>query len=119
MKKTSAKKQGDEAVDPRFAPVVDAFVKDRAVTYGNVFASMGLKVNGKIFAMMSQGRFVLKLPRDRVDELVRGGQGKPFQPGRGSGRGRVMKEWIVVNAPPGAWADLAKEAHRFVKAASA
>ncbi len=63
-------------VDPRFAPVADAFAKDRQVTYGTMMASIGLKVNGKIFAMMVKGRFVAKLPKDRVGELVRSGKGE-------------------------------------------
>jgi TfoX/Sxy family transcriptional regulator of competence genes len=45
-------------VDPRFAPVADAFATDRQVTYGMMMASIGLKVSGKIFAMMVKGRQV-------------------------------------------------------------
>jgi hypothetical protein len=48
-------KGGAVEVDPRFAPVVEAFVRDRQVSYGKMFASMGLKVNGKIFAMHVKG----------------------------------------------------------------
>lgn len=75
----------DAAVDPRFAPVVDAFARRRDVTYGGKgFGSSALKVNGKIFAMMTpEGTFVVKLPRPRVDELVRLGKGEAFDPGHG------------------------------------
>ncbi len=67
--------KGREATgsDPRFARVVAAFAKDRQVSQGNRkgFGSRGLKVNGKIFAMMpSKGKFVVKLPKKRVDELA-------------------------------------------------
>ena len=99
-------------VDPRFAPVADAFTKDRQVTYGRMMASMGLKVNGKIFAMMVKGKLVAKLPKDRVDELVRAGKGGHFDPGRGL----LMKEWVVVAHGSAPWVDLAREAYRFVKA---
>src|SRR5947199_3510026 len=77
-------------VDPRFAPVIAAFARDRRVTYGGKgFGSSGLKVDGKLFAMISsRGHFVAKLPRARVDELVRLGKGEPFDPGHG----RLMKE---------------------------
>jgi TfoX/Sxy family transcriptional regulator of competence genes len=98
-------------VDPRFAPVVEAFVKDRQVTYGKMFASMGLKINGKIFAMHVKGRFVAKLPRERVDELVRQGKGEYFDPGHG----RLMKEWVALTGDTPSWVELAREAHRFVK----
>ena len=106
----SSAEPGD--IDPRFAPVVAAFSKDPQVTYGGKgFGSTGLKVNGKIFAMFSQGKFVAKLPRDRVAELVRLGQGEYFDPGHG----RLMKEWIAVEGAGKSWAGLAREAHRFVR----
>jgi hypothetical protein len=54
---------------------------------------MGLKVDGKIFAMHSKGKFVAKLPKDRVDELVRAGKGEYFDPGHG----RLMKEWVSLH----------------------
>jgi hypothetical protein len=99
-------------IDPNFAPVARAFDSDRQVTCGKLMASIGLKVNGKIFAMMVRGQFVAKLPRSRVDELVRSGVGQTFDPRRD---GRPMKEWVVLNGTEPSWIELAKEAHRFVK----
>jgi len=46
-----------------FQRVVAAFAEHRDVTHGRLMASTGLKVNGRIFAMYSRGRFVAKLPR--------------------------------------------------------
>jgi hypothetical protein len=109
-----ATKNGAPAeVDPRFAPVVDAFAKDRQVTYGGKgFGSTGLKFKGKLFAMLSsKGKFVAKLPKDRVDELVRLGKGEYFDPGHG----RLMKEWIAMRGATTSWVGLAREAHRFVR----
>jgi hypothetical protein len=107
-------KRNDQAArcDPRFAPVVDAFANERHVTYGGKgFGSSGLKVHGKLFAMISsKGKFVAKLPRDRVDELVRLGKGEYFDPGHG----RLMKEWIALDGATSSWVELAREAHRFV-----
>jgi hypothetical protein len=99
-------------LDPKFAPVVAAFAKDRRVTYGGKgFGSSGLKVDGKLFAMIaSKGQFVAKLPKARVDELVRQGKGKPFDPGHG----RLMKEWIELEGKAASWTELAKEARKFV-----
>lgn len=94
------------------AMVADAFANDRQVTYGKMMASIGLKVNGKIFAMMVKGKFVAKLPKDRVDELVRSGKGEYFDPGHG----RLMKQWVVVAHGSAPWVDLAREAYHFVKA---
>jgi TfoX/Sxy family transcriptional regulator of competence genes len=98
-------------IDPRFAPVVAAFAKHRDVTTGTMMSSHGLKVNGKIFAMCTKGRFVVKLPKVRVDEMVDNGEGIRFDPGHG----RLMKEWLVVHAEPDQWLDLAHEAYRFVR----
>jgi hypothetical protein len=66
-----------------------------------------------IFAMLSGGELVLKLPRQRVDELVASGTGNPFDPGHG----RIMKEWVTI-APRHSrdWGKLAEEARQFVAA---
>jgi len=111
MKKTSAPTRLRET---RFALVVNAFADDRQVSppgTGKGFGSGALKVNGKIFAMMSsKGEFVLKLSEERVNELVAAGKGSRFDPGRG----RVMKEWLVVTADHTLWLPLAKEARKLV-----
>lgn len=111
----AAKEAESPAAHPGFARVVDAFAKARDVTRETRkgFGSGALKVNGKIFAMMaSQGEFVVKLPRARVDELIEAGDGERWEPGPG----RVMKEWLAVDAEGPDWLGLAKEAYAFVKA---
>ena len=77
------------------------------------FGSGALKVNGKIFAMVdAKGEFVVKLPKARVDELVKAGVGTLFEPGPG----RLMKEWLAMASEPNDpnWLALAREACRFV-----
>jgi hypothetical protein len=74
-------------------------------------ASVGLKVNVKIFAMLVKGKFVAKLPRARVNELVESGAGSHFDPRR---NGRVMKEWIELGGTRPPWTAVAEEACRFV-----
>lgn len=61
--------------------------------------------------MFGRDRFITKLPKERVDELLRAGKGARFDPGHG----RLMKEWIVVWAGKADWVALAKEAYEFVK----
>ncbi len=114
MAKKSAKEKQDAGVDPRFAPVVDAFAADPDVTAGRMMASFGLNVNEKIFAMVVKGMLVVKLPKARVDEMVGSGAGEHFE----TGQGRKMKEWVAVRGDAG-WVDLAKEAYGFVKAGTA
>src|ERR1041385_3592403 len=71
-----------------------------------------LKIKGKIFAMLSsKGEFVVKLPREVVDELVASRKGKRFEPGPG----RVMKEWVVLSQGSSRdWLPLARQAMEFV-----
>jgi hypothetical protein len=107
-----AKLLGDLTADPRFAPVVREF-ENRAKAAARRFGSNGLKVNGKLFALFTQGTLVVKLPNDRVATLVAQGVGKPFDPGHG----RLMKGWLMVVAAEAPWLDLAKEAFNFVRAA--
>ena len=102
------------ALDPHYAKVVRAFSKDRGVTRETRkgFGSGALKVNGKIFAMMTpRGEFVAKLPKKRVHELVAAGGGDRFEPRPG----RVMKEWIAMSGGHARWIELAREAHHYVK----
>ena len=71
----------------------------------------GLRVSGKIFAMLVHDALVVKLPRARVDELVSSGIGERFDPGHG----RIMKEWVAVSAESAAdWIELATDALAFV-----
>jgi len=109
--KTTKHNPAAAEIDPRFRPVVDAFANHRDVTGGKMMSSYGLKVNGKIFAMFGRQQFVTKLPKARVDALVKKGVGKNFDPGNG----RLMKEWVVVAEEGPDWLELAQEAYRFVK----
>ena len=110
MKKI-ARKAKEPEIDTRFAAVVGVFSRHRDVVAGRLMSSYGLKVGGKIFAMFGKGRYVVKLPKARVDMMVEAGNGKRFDPGHG----RLMKEWIVVEAEKADWIGLAQEAYRYVK----
>jgi hypothetical protein len=106
-----AKKPSAE-IPPVLAPVADAFADVRGVSRRRMFSSENaFSVNGKIFAMLTRGTFVVKLPKERVDDLVDAGKGKRFDPGQG----RLMREWIAVEAGALPWVALAKEAHSYVR----
>ena len=79
---------------------------------GRGFGAGALKVDGRIFAMVSGGTLVVKLPRTRVDELVEDRTGTRFEPGTG----RVMREWLALgtDADDARWLALAREALAFV-----
>ena len=54
-----------------------------------MFGSEGLKIGGKVFAMLVKGQLVVKLPALQVQGIVNSNAGKLFDPGHG----RLMKEW--------------------------
>lgn len=100
-------------IDYAFSKVIAAFAGDSEVTYGGGkgFGSKALKVGGKMFSMISsKGKFVVKLPRERVDDLAQQRIGEYFDPGNG----RLMKEWVALSEDYPSWIKLAKEAYYFV-----
>lgn len=97
-----------------FVSLVNSLVHDKSVTVGSGrgFGSGSLKVDGRIFAMVSADRLVLKLPSQRVSELIATGKGEPFD----AGKGRPLKEWVALpNVPDRSVRTLAREALSFVK----
>jgi hypothetical protein len=106
------------SADALFARLVERYRDDSQVTLpvaegARGFGDSALKVGGRIFAMVTRGDLVVKLPRTRVDELVGRGVGSPFD----AGKGRPMKEWVAVAPEHGErWPELADEARKFVGA---
>ena len=95
-----------------WAPIAKDQLSKRDVTGGTGFGTNeGLRVSGKIFAMLVRGELVVKLPKDRVDELVDAGAARRFD----AGKGRPMKEWASVPASASRrWKALVEEARVFV-----
>lgn len=80
---------------------------------GRMFGSVGLKSRGKVFAMVVKGDLVVKLPAERVSELIESGAGRPFDPGHG----RVMKEWVALQPSDDSSCEgYVREARGFVEA---
>lgn len=73
-----------------------------------------LRIGGKFFASLEHrtGDLIVKLPADRVDDLINSGVGNAFAP-----NGRRFKEWTVVKDREEAlWAELVQEACDFATA---
>lgn len=105
----------DEAeAEARFARLAEAMTRMDGVAVGSGrrgFGSGALHTNGRIFAMLTRGRLVVKLPRDRVASLVAHSEGLAFD----AGKGKPMQEWVaIVTNDPEAWLALATEAREFV-----
>jgi hypothetical protein len=103
--------------DRRYERLVATFAARAGVTTpdpgsGSGFGSDALKVDRRIFAMLTRGQLVVKLPASRVRALIDDGVGGPFD----AGKGRPMKEWLTVLATDEAtWSRLAGEAYEFVR----
>lgn len=82
------------------------------MTSGTGFGSApGLRVKGKIFAMLPYEELVVKLPAERCADLIGSGDARPFNVGR-----RTMREWLVVEGvDPERWAELTAEALAYVR----
>lgn len=100
--------------DAAYAALARAFEGDPSVTPPNEtrgkFGANGLRVDGKIFAMSVRGALVVKLPRNEIDDAVAAGRGERLS----MGRGRVMKEWLVVHEAEDRWPAIARRARAFV-----
>jgi hypothetical protein len=109
VQKKASEKRGKNEVDPSFAPVVSAFSEDPVVRLGRMGGSV-LTVNGKMFTMLRQGELVVKLPGQRIDELVRLKVGRRHDVGDGV----MTYNWFTVE-DTGKWVELARESCDFVK----
>jgi hypothetical protein len=76
-----------------FDATVEHFVAtEERVQVGKIFHSEGLKTSEKYFAFTRRDELVVKLPQERVTQLIAEGTGWPFD----AGKGRPMREWVVL-----------------------
>lgn len=106
---TSAERYAEvvEQMAARYPDVIAESGKKRA------FGSSGqMKIKGKIFAFLFNDSLIIKVPRERVSEIITIGIGESFT----SGQNRIMKEWVSVKLEHGQnWLLYVEEAKAFVE----
>jgi hypothetical protein len=116
MRKEPAMMTETREAEQLFEQLATRFLADPTVRQGTGFGSSpGLRVGSKTFAMLQGSDLVVKLSKQRVDELVASGTGARFDP---RNDGRLMKEWATIPVRHRSeWEQLASEALRFVGSA--
>lgn len=102
--------QTDEDV---FWELIDELqVADPRIEEGTIMSGRCARVDGEFLALVDfkGSGLVVKLPRDRVQELIDQGIGQPFAPA-----GRVFKEWVSIQKRDRRrWRSLLREGVAFV-----
>ena len=100
--------------EERFSVLAASYASTPHVTLpgeGCGFGSAALRTHGKIFTMLVRGSLVVKLPKQRVDELVRASEGTFFD----ANKDKPMKEWLSLDPRSRlGWTSLAREALEYV-----
>jgi len=96
----------------RWERIEESELEVAGVSSGTGFGrSIGLRIQGKIFAIYNERDLILKLPKNCVGELIDSGEGRPWGPDTA----KVMKEWVAVSEVASErWPGLAAEARTFV-----
>jgi hypothetical protein len=69
---------------------------DPAVQRSTMMGLPCVRLDGRFFASLDRrsGALLVKLPRERVGQLIAGGHGEAFAPA-----GRVFREWVAIPRP--------------------
>ena len=98
--------------DELFWDIAEPMIGAGKVVEGELMRSRCVRVGTEFLAMpeYKTGDLVVKLPRERVDALIDGGDGLAFAPAT-----KVFREWVQVPARDRAlWKQLLDEGFEFV-----
>lgn len=99
--------------DEVFWELIDELrAEDPRIEEGTIMGGRCARVAGEFLALVDfkDSGMVVKLPRDRVDELIARGTGRPFAPA-----GKVFREWVSIpQRDRRRWRSLLREGVAFV-----
>lgn len=103
------------ADEPRdlYDELTDGLLYDPAVGRSTMMGYPCVRLAGRFLASCDEraGTLIVKLPRERVTDLIDAGVGDPFAP-----NGRTFREWVSIpNVDRTLWAELLDEAVRFAR----
>jgi TfoX/Sxy family transcriptional regulator of competence genes len=93
---------------------VEELRADPSFSEGQMMGMPALKVGSKMFGGLYEDELVVKVGKERAEQLFELGRARPFDP---SGRGRAMGGWALVGEPTDDWLALADEAKTFTASA--
>ena len=96
-----------------FWDLAEPLLAQDSVDEGSLMGFPCIRVNRDFFCSCDHrtGHLIVKLAKERVQELVSGGVGEPCSPA-----GRVFKEWLQVrDRDRETWTNLMHEARTFVE----
>lgn len=102
----------DDVDDELFWDLAEPMIGAGKIVEGELMRSRCVRVGKEFLAMPEYltGDLVVKLPRERVDELIASGEGLAFAPAK-----KVFREWVQVPARDGVlWQRLLDEGYEFV-----
>ena len=94
-----------------FWDLVEPMYADPAVQRSTMMGLPCVRLDGRFFASLDRrsGALLVKLPRQRVAQLIAAGHGAAFAPA-----GRVFREWVAIPQPDRQrWSTLLAEAKAF------
>ncbi len=95
-----------------FWDLAEDLMSDPRIQRSTMMGFPCLRIDGKFFASIHSKThdLIVKLPAERVHELVESGAAAPFAPA-----GKVFREWVSLETPDAErWGDLLVQARDFV-----
>lgn len=79
-----------------FWDLIEPMCADPGVQRSTMMGLPCVRLDGRFFTALDRraGALLLKLPADRVQQLIATGQGQPFAPA-----GRTFREWVALPVP--------------------